>query len=129
MREQFPGSEKAEEEPRDTMTTVIEGQELGGISAALEKIYNQESMIEVLKKPEFGEVRELVEDFQEIVHHEDGSKMPVSEAVKVLRIIAKKQTWNEDFWSWDVIRTEAEKMGYIVRDSQTGSGYSERKAA
>lgn len=120
MPERFPSHRETEEEkPREVMAKVIEGQELGGVSAALEKIYSQTSMLETLKQPEFGEVRELVEDFQEIVQHKDGSKIPVSEAVSVLRIIAKVEKWNEDFWNWDVIRTEAEKMGYEVRAKKT----------
>lgn len=129
MPEGFPRHRETEEEkPREVMAEVIEGQELGGVSAALEKVYNQASMLETLKQPEFGEVRELVEDFQEIVQRKDGLKIPVPEAVSVLRIIAKAEKWNEDFWSWDVIRTEAEKMGYVVQASKTGSEYA-RKAA
>lgn len=120
MPEGFPSHRETEEEkPREVLAEIIEGQELGGVSAALEKVYNQASMLETLKQPEFGEVRELVEDFQEIVQHKDGSKIPVPEAVGVLRIIAKEEKWNEDFWSWDVIRIEAEKMGYKVEAKKT----------
>lgn len=130
MPEGFPKPKETEEEnPRDPMAEVIKGQELGGVSAALETIYNQIDRGEALKQPEFGEARELVEDFQEIVQHADGSKIPVSEAVQVLRIIAKTQKWNEDHWNFDTIRKEAEKMGYLVEPNKIGSAYDSRKAA
>lgn len=128
MFEQFPRAHQEEETPKDVMAEVIEKQEVGGISAALEKIYNQTNIAEAIKSPEYEEVSELVEDFQNKVSHKDGSRLPVSEAVGVLRIIAKEQKWNEDHWSFDVIRKEAEKMGYVVTKAETGSAYQQKAA-
>ena len=97
--------------------TYLEG--LKGISAQLEEVYQSLVMGDTLKKPEFADAAELVEDFRDNVKHIDGSSLKVSEAVRDLRIIAKEQHWNGDTWDWDVIRTEAAKMQYRVRSRKT----------
>ncbi|MBI3421185.1 MAG: hypothetical protein HY006_03915 [Candidatus Sungbacteria bacterium] len=103
----------------DRMTVVIEEQELGGVSAMLERLYNQTSPSKLLNTPDFSAMKELVEDFQARVRDAEGRPIDMLRAIQDLRIIAKEQGWNEDYWNWDVIRKEAREMGYQVAAPKT----------
>lgn len=94
-------------------------QGLGGISAQLEEVFHGMVVGDALQRPEFADAAQLVADLRDIVKHDDGGSLDVPEAVNVLRIIAKGQEWNKNEWDWDIIRSEAAKMNYQVREKKT----------
>jgi hypothetical protein len=109
---------------KDTLKKVIEEQNLGGIAAELEIIYNQPDRLTALRSVEFLHARELVDDFRDYVTHKDGTALDIPEAIQILRIIAKEQEWNEDYVNWDILRSEAKKMGYtVVVAKKVGVGF------